>query len=241
MYSKSASAYDDTLLNLKLGNEHIIVSQSESFVRNLGQDLRGAVTSELKFATANTLRDIYDDCLTRKQPVYARYISSLSEHNVYWETLILPLAADESSEPIFTMSYVSMLSEKIDVLQILYDRSPVGIVAAVPIMNGQNKTDDARILTMNGKARQILRQDPARGQLHTVGELIRFVDGELHWNATNTASEGAATRIDYRNSAGEEFSMTIELINQLILISIAERGLPDVKTTNRFARLLGLA
>jgi hypothetical protein len=35
--------------------------------------------------------------------------------------------------------------------------------------------------------------------------------------------------------------MTIELINQLILISIAERGLPDVKTTNRFARLLGLA
>ena len=241
MYSKSASAYDDTLLNLKLGNEHIIVSQSESFVRNLGQDLRGAVTSELKFATANSLRDIYDDCLARKQPVYARYISSLSEQNAYWETLILPLAADESSEPIFTMSYVSMLSEKIDVLQILYDRSPVGIVAAVPIMNGQNKTDDARILTMNGKARQILRQDPARGQFHTVGELIRFVDGELHWSATNTSSEGQATRIDYRNSAGEEFSMTIELINQLILISIAERGLPDVKTTNRFARLLGLA
>lgn len=35
--------------------------------------------------------------------------------------------------------------------------------------------------------------------------------------------------------------MTIELINQFVLISIAERELPEAKTTNRFARLLGLA
>ena len=103
-------------------------------------------SSELKFATANSLRDIFDDCLASKQPAYARYISSLSEQNVYWETLILPLTADQHSEPVFTLSYMAMLSEKIDILQILYDRSPIGIIAAVPIMNGQNKTDDARIL-----------------------------------------------------------------------------------------------
>jgi hypothetical protein len=45
----------------------------------------------------------------------------------------------------------------------------------------------------------------------------------------------------YRNSAAEEFSMTIDLINQPIPISTAERGLPGVETTGRFARLLGLA
>jgi hypothetical protein len=104
----------------------------------------------------------YDDCLARKRPIYARYISSLSDQNVYWETLILPLAVDEQSAPPFTISYVAMLNEKIDILQILYDRSPVGIVAAVPIMNGQNMTDDARILTMNSKAKQILRQEAGR-------------------------------------------------------------------------------
>jgi hypothetical protein len=140
MFSKASNSFDDTLLNLKVGNEHIVVAQSDGYVRNLGRDLRGTLSSELKFATANTLRDIFDDCLARKRPAYARYISSLSEQNVYWETLILPLAADEHSEPIFTMSYMAMLSEKIDILQILYDRSPVGIVAAVPIMDGQNKT-----------------------------------------------------------------------------------------------------
>lgn len=240
MYSKPSNMFGDSLLNLKVGNEHIVVAQSDNFIRNLGQDLRGIRSSELKFATANSLRDLNDDCLAKKRPIYARYISSLSDQNVYWETLILPLAVDEQSAPIFTMSYVSMLNEKIDVLQILYDRSPVGIVAAVPIMNGQNKTDDARILTMNGKAKQILQQDPAASPMHTVGELIRYLGGGLRWTAIATSQEGQATRIDYRDSAGKLFSMMIELVNQLILITIAERDQPDVKATSRFARLLGL-
>jgi hypothetical protein len=239
MYSKASNMFGDSLLNLKAGKDHIIVAQSDNFIRNLGQDLRGIRSSELKFATANSLRDLYDDCLAERRPVYARYISSLSDQNVYWETLILPLAVDEQSAPIFTMSYVSMLSEKIDVLQILYDRSPVGIVAAVPIMNGQNKTDDARILTMNSMAKQILQQDPAHRPMHTVGELIRHLGG-LHWTAIATSQEGQATRIDYRDPAGELFSMMIELVNQLVLITIAKRDQPDVKATSRFARLLGL-
>jgi hypothetical protein len=240
MYSKSADAFGDCLLNLKVGSEHIVISQSESYIRNLGQDLRGACSSELKFAVANSLFALYDDCLAKKRPIYARYISSLSDQNVYWETLILPLAVNEKSEPIFTMSYVSMLNEKIDILQILYDRSPVGIIAAVPIMNGENKTADARILTMNNKAKEILRQGPASSPMHTVGELIRYLGEGLRWTATATTREGQATRVDYRDVMGGIFSMTIELVNQLILITIAGRDTPDVKTTSRLARLLGL-
>jgi hypothetical protein len=152
----------------------------------------------------------------------------------------LPLAVEENSESVFTMSYVSMLNEKIDILQILYDRSPVGIVAAVPIMDGQNKTDDARILTMNNKAKQILKQGPAGSPMHTVGELIRYLGEGLRWTGTGTSMEGETTRVDYRNPAGDAFSMTIELVNQLLLITIAEQNQPDVKTTNRLARLLGL-
>jgi hypothetical protein len=34
--------------------------------------------------------------------------------------------------------------------------------------------------------------------------------------------------------------MMIELINQFVLISLAERDQPEVRTANRFARLLGL-
>ena len=242
MYLKSADTLGDSVLSLKVGDDHIVVAQSDGYIRHLGQDLRGIRTSELKFATANSLRELYDDCLARKRPIYARYISSLSDQNVYWETLILPLAVDEQSAPVFTISYVAMLNEKIDILQILYDRSPVGIVAAVPIMNGQNKTDDARILTMNGKAKQILKRESAGSPMHTVGELIRYLGEGLSWTGIATAREGQATRIDYRNPEGEVFSMTIELVNQLLLITFTERDQlqPDVKTSNRFARLLGL-
>jgi hypothetical protein len=241
MFSKETNSFDDTLLNLKVGDQHIVVAQSESYIRNVGRDLRGTLSSELKVATANSLRDIFDDCLARKRPAYARFISSLSEQNVYWEVLVLPLAADERSEPIFTMCYMAMLSEKIDILQILYDRSPIGIVAAVPIMDGQNKTDDARILTMNNKAREILKQEAARIQLHSVGELIRYLGNGLNWSATGTSSEQQVTRINYRDPAGQEFSLTIELMNQFLLISVAERDQPEVtKTAGRFARLLGL-
>ena len=243
MYSKSSETFGDSVLSLKVDDDHIVVAQSDNYVRNLGQDLRGVRMSELKFATANSLRELYDDCLARKRPIYARYISSLSDQNVYWETLMLPLAVHEQSAPVFTLSYVAMLNEKIDILQILYDRSPVGIVAAVPIMNGQNKTDDARILTMNSKAKQILRQEPAGNPMHTVGELIRYLGEGLRWTGIATARDGQATRVDYRDPAGDVFSMTIELVNQLILITFAEKDRPeqpDVKASNRFARLLGL-
>jgi hypothetical protein len=250
MYSKTFTAYGDILVNLKVGDEHVVVSQSDSYIRNLGQDLRGARLSELRFATANSLREIYDQCLATRQPVYARYISSLSDQNVYWEVMVLPLAMNERSAPIFTMSFVSLLSEKIDVLQILYERSPVGIVAAVPIMNGENKTDDARVLTMNAKARHILRQDPSRTQIHTIGELIRYLGEGLHWSPTKTAMEGHVTRIDYHDPDGNLFSVHIEFVNQIVLISLAELGhpdapqtddLPESKTAGRFARMLGLS
>ncbi|MBR1225132.1 hypothetical protein JQ600_09405 [Bradyrhizobium sp. AUGA SZCCT0176] len=241
MFVQSSNAFVDTLLNLRVGNDHLVVAQSESYIANLGRDLRGTLASELKFATANSLRELFDDCLARMQPTYARYISSLSERNVYWETLILPLAAEAHCEPVFTKCYMACLSEQVDVLQILYDRSPVGIVAAVPIRNGLNKTDDARILTMNTKARQILKQDRGTNEFHSVGEMIRFISNGLHWTGINSSSEDHLTRIDYRDPAGEEFSLTIELINQFVLVSINERSRPEPRVTGRFARLLGFA
>jgi hypothetical protein len=241
MFAKPSNLLDDTLLNLKVGSQYIVVSQSDSYIRNLGKDFRGLLSSELKYATANSMYEIFDNCLANKQAAYARYISSVSEQNVYWETLILPLAANEGGNPIFAMNYTAMLSEKVDILQILYDRSPVGIIAAVPIMDGQNKTDDARILTMNNKARQILKQDAARIQLHSVGELIHFLRDGLSWSATGTSSEQQITRVDYRDPAGRDFAMTIEIINQFVLISLAEHDHPEseAKATSRLARLLG--
>jgi hypothetical protein len=140
------------------------------------------------------------------------------------------------------MSYMSLLNEKVDLLRILYDRSPVGIIAAVPIMDGKRTTDDARVLTMNARARDILRLPEGKGNPHTVGEMIRYLSGALHWTPQSKSAEGHATTIDYADPEGTRFLVTIELINHFILISLA----PDVAeeaeapARSRFARLLGL-
>lgn len=237
--------HDDTLLAMKSGQDHLIVGQSVSYIRNVGRDLRGSLSSELNFATANSLRDLFDQTLATKQPIYARYISSLSKQNVYWEALILPLSADGRAPPTFTLTCLAMLNEKVDLLQILYDRSPVGVVAAVPIMDGQNRTDDARILTMNAAARQILALDGVKHQPNSVGDLIRYVSTALHWTPRGTKTDGHLTTIGYRTADGAEFDLTIELIEQFLLICIA----PHARSTDteqssaghigRLARLLG--
>jgi len=233
--------YDQTMLHLKIGEEYLIVAQSENNIAQLGHDLRGSLSSERKFATSNSMTELFNDCLAQNQPIYARYISSLSNSSAYWEMMILPLSADGRSKPIFILCYMSALSEKIDLLSILYDRSPVGVVAAVPIMDGQQKTDDARILTMNVKAREVLGLPEDKPQVHTVGELIRHVGTALHWTPATTSVRDHTTAITYQTPTGDRFSLTIEALNGFVLISI-EPAVVD-KTPNRstLARLVGLS
>jgi hypothetical protein len=78
-------------------------------------------------------------------------------------------------------------------------------------------------------------------KIRRVGEMIQFLDKTLQCNATGTATEGPQTQIRYRDPVGEEFTMTIEMINQFVLISLAEQVKSDAPSPiNRFARLLGL-
>jgi PAS domain-containing protein len=220
MIESMSNPSDDWLLMLRTGDDYVVVSQSESYIRNIGHDLRGSLASDLKFPTANSMKLIYDDCIAQRQPTYARYISSLSQQNVYWETLVLPLAADGGGRPIFGLSIVAPLNEKTDILQILYDRSPIGMIAAVPTMNSVNKTDDGRILTMNARARQLLRLPPDGQQLYYVGQLVPYMRENLGWTRTGTSLDGHTTRLTFDTEDGTKHSVTIELINQFILISI---------------------
>ena len=60
--------------------------------------------------------------------------------------------------------------------------------------------------------------------------------------------EGHATRIDYHDPDGNPFAVTIELVNQIVLISLAEQRRldeeaeqpPEVNIAGRFARMIGL-
>jgi hypothetical protein len=114
------------------------------------------------------------------------------------------------------------------------------MLAAVPIMDGRNKTEDARVLTLNPKAREILSIAPER-TVHTVGELLHYIRDELKWSIKQTVSEGKTTIVKYLTPSEKEVEVAIELINQFILISITEQvHEKDQASPSRFARLLGL-
>ena len=237
----AVATLDKTLLAMKAGDEYLIVGQSDAYIASVGRDLRGCLTSELKFATANSLRELYDESLGTQKPIYARYISSLSQKHTYWECLILPVSADERRKPIFALNYMATLSDKVDVLQVLFERSPIGILAAVPIMDGRQKTDDARILTLNPKARAILRL-PQDRTIHTIGELLRYIRDDLKWSIARTSSRSHTTVVEYLTPSQEGVSVAIELINQFILISITELiHEKEQPSPSRFARLLGIS
>lgn len=87
----------------------------------------------LRDRSVNSLRELYDESLDTGKPIYVRYISSLSHEHTYWECLILPLSSDGRGKPTFAFNHLARLSDKADVLQVLFDRSLIGMLAAVPI------------------------------------------------------------------------------------------------------------
>ncbi len=92
--------------------------------------------------------------------------------------------------------------------------------------------------------------NPSRFQIHTIGELIRHTSNPPGWTVVKTVQDGQATRIDYHSPDGELFSMVIEYVAQIVLISLAELNRseqpeieqqPEVRTATRFARMIGLS
>jgi hypothetical protein len=119
------------------------------------------------------------------------------------------------------------------------DRAGAIIIAAVPIMDGKRTTDDARVLTMNSKAREILRIPEGKGHPHTVG---RYLNAVLRWAPHSKSAQGQSTTIEYADPDGARFLVTIEMINHFILISLAAAVAEEAEapSRSRFARLLGL-
>lgn len=220
MLSMAPSTFDDMMLVQKFGNDFVVVDMSENYIRNVGRDMRGFTLSEFSSSTAEAMKRLYDSCLTQKEPIYCRFISELSAQVTYWEKLSLPLAVDDSGRPNFVLNYVTELNEKSDLLQVLYDRAPVGMVAAVPTF-GNGANNDGRILCMNEKARKILRIPPNGSQLHFVSDLMPWLRDVTQWTRVETITNGPQSQMIYRDATGARFIVTVELINRFILITIA--------------------
>jgi PAS domain-containing protein len=220
--SNAPGSVKDTMTLVKLGDDYLVVSQGVDYIHNLGRDLRGLLMSEFNSPTTVVMKELYDKCLAERQAIYVRFVSSLSTQSIYWEGLFIPLRGDESREPIFVKNYMLPIDDKADILQMILDRSPIGMLAAIPFGADEGNVQDGRIILVNARAKQILKFDTEANQVHYVRELNPWFKTKLGWEKFSMETEKLQTRLQYRDGSNHTYLITIEPLMRFILFSIYE-------------------
>jgi hypothetical protein len=220
--SDGKAALDDMMLMMKTGDDYVVVAQSTNYIRNVDRDMRGCLMSEFKVPMAEPMKELYDQAFEQKQPIYARYVSEFSKRSIHWEVLILPLAADGGGRPIFALNLVGLIDDRSAVLQMVFDRSPMGMIVAAPTQTHAGQIDDGRILIINARAKSILRLTENHRHLQTIRQLGPWFKDGTAWTRLGMTTDGGQTTVYYRDDAGKNFGMTIEAFSRFVLFSIIE-------------------
>ena len=220
--SNARTALDDMMLLTKTEHDYLVVAQSPNYIRNVGRDLRGLLLSEFKVPIAAAMKDIYETSIAKKLPVYARYVSELSKQSIYWEVLVVPLAADDSGKPTFVLNLVSLIDDKSAVMQMVFDRSPVGMIVSVPTQGEGGKTEDGIILSINDRAKSMLRLADSQRQIQTLRQLGPWFRDGTAWTQIASTTDNGRPKIYYRDDMAKNFAVTIEAISRFVLFSIVE-------------------
>jgi hypothetical protein len=221
--SGASAATNDAMLYLKMKDDYLVVSQGADHIRNVGRDMRGKLLSEFKSPVSLVLKDLYGECLQNSEPMYARFISGLAASS-YWEGLFVPLKGDDGDESKFVMSCTTPIDNKADILQMILDRSPIGMIAAVPLGNDKGGVD-GRIVSINARAKAILKFDEKGSRVHYIRELAPWFRDKTGWTRTSVAHQGQKTWFRYRdNKLNRDYAVTMEPLKRFVLFCVAEIG-----------------
>lgn len=222
----ATTVIDDSILFLAINSDYLVVSQGDSHRRKVGRDLRGRLQTEFNVPITPVMADLYNRCIAERLPIYTRYVSDLAASSVYWEGLFLPLKGDDQGHSNFIMNIATPLDSKSDILQMILDRSPVGLIAAVPIgeVLGVDQIIDGRIISINARAKELLKFDENGSRVHYIRELALWLRETAGWTRSEIKMEGKTTRIRYHDSANRGYTVTMEAIRRYVLFSIMEDG-----------------
>jgi PAS domain-containing protein len=221
--SEASAAVNDTLLFLAVNGDYLVVSEGVDHIRHLGRDMRGRLLSEFDAPVSPVLKELYDQCLAAKSAIYSRFVSDLAPDSVYWEGLFVPLKADDGGNAMLVMNFNTPIENKAEILQMILDRSPVGMIAAVPPY-GNGDSGDGRIVSINARAKEILKFDRVGGRVNYIRDLAPCIRKITGWTRMAMTTEGQKTHIQYRDKSGRIYAVTIEPLKRFVLFSITEAG-----------------
>ncbi|MBM3528905.1 MAG: hypothetical protein FJX62_12510 [Alphaproteobacteria bacterium] len=214
----------DILLYLRVGDDYLVVDQGTDHVRHVGKDLRGMKISQFNAAVSPVLKELYDEALRTHQAIYCRFVSDLAPNSYFWEGLFLPVCSDDMGGAHFVLNYNRPIDSKADILQMILDRSPVGMIAAVPIGGRDGGMPDGRIISMNARAKAILKLDSNRSRVNYIRELAPWLRDVAKMSRVESSRNGQNMDILYRGEAGQTYCFTVEALKRFILFSIVEQN-----------------
>lgn len=230
--SDARAAANDHLLYLRVKDDYLVVSQGNDHLRHIGHDMRGHMLSEIQTPIARVIKDLHDQCLAEKQAIYIRFVSDLASENIYWESLKLPLRADDAGQAHMIMNYSIPIDNKTDILQMVLDRAPVAMIAAVPLGEVRGSID-GRIIMVNSRAKQLLKFDECGSRVQYIRELVPWLRDVSGWTRTGIKVEGPKTRIHYADKSAQRFVVTMEALKRFVLFTFA--ALPAAETVQSAA------
>lgn len=218
MSTADNAAINDHMLYLNVDGDYLVVSQGTDHIRHINCDLRGRLLSEFNTPIVAVMNELHDQCLASKQAIYVRFVSDFAPDTLYWECLKLPLRAGPTSTAQMVMNYSIPVDTKTDIIQMVLDRAPVGVIAAVPLGPDHG---DARIVAINARAKKLLKFDANGSRVHYIRDLAPWLR-DIAWTRTGMTIGANKTYFRYRDNANHAYAVTMEPLKRFVLFTIAE-------------------
>ena len=211
---------DDAMLLLQQGGDFIYVFQGSGSVQRYGRVFRGAVLSDIQGTLTEPLRALYNKAISSGTPIYIQFTSEFSANHISWERILLPVFGDRKGASRFILMYSAPLDDKFDILTAVFERSPIGMIATS--LSGAANLDQARILMINARARDVLQLPSGSRPIANVHELKGWIAEVPKWTQVSTSTAGERTKIVYADPHGRTYVMLVELLGHFAVLHVID-------------------
>jgi hypothetical protein len=217
-----SAAMVNAMLLLPMGNDILFLHHSPGAAKIIGADFTGKLHSELAAPTGAAILKTYLSSAEIGQAFYLRFVSSFSQHHFCIEQLVLPLAADNRRDVGLLLVYTAPMDDQIEVLKAIFERSPIGKIAAVADYDQSGKLRDGRVLLINARARAILKISDYQ-RIVAVSDLGPWFGAGGLWTKVKVVCNSGHTHVLYRDVyTGDNYRLSIEPFDRFVLFSIVE-------------------
>lgn len=223
--SEEEGALEDAMLLLQHGSDFIYVFQGSESIRKYGRTFRGASLSNIQGNLTSRMLNMYNTCVREGVPCYSQFNADFSTQHVYWERLSLPLGSGAPDGPRFVLAYSLPLDDKLEILTSVFERSPIGMIAAAAVIGENKPLASARITLINGRARDLLKLQASVTAVHTVQDLRQWIKDVAGWTqlteSQNETTKRQTIRYEERET-GRKFMIIIEPVGRFVVFHLLE-------------------